>query len=145
MSRSLSSRRQWLAVLLATGALASAGAAGAQQLPPLKPGLWVVEQQHSDADGSGRWFNETHQSCTAPTEDMQRVIASLTKQGCAVSGISRAANIYAYSIDCGSKPPGIQVRRTITVDGDIAYKLEASGPRGVMERTSARRIGDCGR
>jgi hypothetical protein len=70
----------------------------ANDLPPLRFGLWKF--QHTD---DGQKSEST--KCTSPTEDMEKMNATLEKSGCRFSPVKKPWNVYTFTANCSMKMP----------------------------------------
>jgi len=132
--------RQVLALFAVLCAMPSARA---DEVPPLRQGLWEYQRT-----AGTQKFAATE--CIDPSEDLRRQHASLERMGCKMAPVLHNATTYTYTADCALKlPPGVITLSTTTVltaDSDSAYRLETrTTSQGATneESITGRRVGDC--
>ena len=116
----------------------------ADDLPLLRQGLWKFERTVA-----GKKIETT--KCASPTEDMNKLNATLEKSGCRFSPVKKSGNVYTYTADCSMKMPNgatMNSRSTsvLTVAGESSYKIEidiVTDGQASKELLVAHRVGDC--
>jgi hypothetical protein len=132
--------------LVLAGAMTFPAFSLAEEFPPLRPGLWEFVRSMNDSTGSHRQTTFTQQKCADPTADMKKMHAKLSKQGCALSPLSRNEDTYASTAVCTVFGVQMESRTLLTVKGDSDYSVVVTsiGTAGsVTEEISAARLGDC--
>ncbi len=112
-----------LAFTLATIVIAAASQlASAEDLPPLRQGLWSYSgTTYLPGDSKPRVRNV--KLCTNPTEEIQKKLKSMAAQSCKTSPIARKGNEYVYSSSCDKNGVTISTKSTLQVDSDSAYHV----------------------
>ena len=135
-------RRALWCIALA-GVLATA-AAGAEELPTLKRGMWQF-----DRSVNGREMGVITQ-CANPTADMKEQDAMLTAAGCNFAPVRQDGDKYSFDVACsiksGSTLINSKTTTVMTVSGDSAYNVRVSGTTNGQptdETVVAKRVGDC--
>jgi len=132
------------ASLLFVITLVAADLARADEPPAFRRGLWQFDRT------VGGQALQT-QSCSSPSEDMERQNALLEKGGCKSSPGKRSGDVYTFTVECMVATPGsgtVNVRSTsvMTAESDSAYNVDITttgAGTSTQERLIARRIGDC--
>ncbi len=131
-------------VLAALACVLFAAPALAQQLPPLKRGMWQF-----DRNVNGREMGVINQ-CANPTADMMEQDAMLTAAGCNFSPLRQDGNKYSFDVDCAIKSGSTQITSKttslMTVTDDSAYTVRVTGTTNgspTDESVVAKRTGDC--
>jgi hypothetical protein len=132
------------ASLLFVITLVAADLARADEPPAFRRGLWQFDRT------VGGQALQT-QSCSSPSEDMERQNAMLEKGGCKSSPGKRSGDVYTFTVECMVATPGsgtVNVRSTsvMTAESDSAYNVDITttgAGTSTQERLVARRIGDC--
>lgn len=135
--------RRALWCLALAGSLAAA-AAGAEELPVLKPGMWQF-----DRSVNGREMGVISQ-CANPTSDMKEQDAMLTAAGCNFAPVRQDGDKYSFDVVCaiksGASTINSKTTTVMTVSGDSAYTVRVTGTTNGQptdETVVAKRLGDC--
>ncbi len=138
-------------LVLAASFLVAAGHASADDLPPLRQGLWEFNRSIQGASAPADQKKLTVRKCVNPREDMKKQNAMLEKAGCKFSQMKKMGKTYSFSADCTIQDAGRSTSRSVmTVDSDSAYtvKVESESEMGGKKATTsevlaAKRVGDC--
>jgi hypothetical protein len=145
-------RRRWRGIdrqlLTGIGVLALTVAAGAQEPPPLKKGLWEFTRT---VEGTGQPKSTlSNKKCTSPADDMRQGRERGAKGGCQFSDVARTGNVYRYTATCPIQGGKITSKQILTAQSDSAYtiRIESDGVIGgqtvkTKEELVAKRLGDC--
>jgi hypothetical protein len=118
-------------------------AARADEVPPLRQGLWEYQR----SAGANK-FAATE--CIDPSEDLRRQHTVQEKMGCKLSPALRAGSTYTYTAECSVKLPSgavtFSTTSVLTAESDIAYRIEnrlTSQSGTTNESITAQRVADC--
>ena len=132
------------AVLLA--ATLAAGPAAADDWPTLRPGMWEFNRTIEKPGSPGKPQTMQTKKCMNPSDDMKKQNEMLTRGGCKLSPITRAANVYTYSATCQLQGAAGTSKSVLTVESDSAYTIRVDSDFGgepTRELLRAKRVGDC--
>ncbi len=141
---SRTAKRLLIGGTLAAGLATLATAAGAQELPSFRKGMW--EFNRTIDGGAGKTQTLTTKKCASPTDDMRKQNEMLVKAGCKFSPATKSGASYSFTSQCNIKGVSAQSKSVISVDGDSAYKVNVESQQGgqnTKELLVAKRIGDC--
>jgi hypothetical protein len=139
-------RKVRLMVGTSMGVAAFASAAGAEELPGLRSGLWEFKRTVEGASADGTAQTLVNQKCTDPTADMKKGHETLTKSGCQFSPLTKSGDTYSFTADCQIQGVHAQSHSIITVESESAYRVEVNSGQGAHARKEvlvAKRIGEC--
>jgi hypothetical protein len=118
----------------------------AQELPPLKQGMWEIKRTVDLPGAAGQAQLIENRQCTDPSANMKRQNELVAKSGCKTSPVAKEGNAYTFSVECEIQGTRMQSKSTITFAGDSEYRIDIEsqgGGRTTREVLSAHRIGDC--
>jgi hypothetical protein len=132
------------AVLAVLAPAVACGPAFADDLPPLRQGMWKFQRTVG-----GKMVETT--KCANPKEDMKKQNAILEKAGCRFSPVRKSGNVYTFTADCSMETsPGSRIHSrstsVLSVEGDRAYTVEievVTDGKSTKETLVAQRVGDC--
>jgi hypothetical protein len=137
-------RRRRALWCLALACSLAAAAAGAEELPTLKRGMWQF-----DRSVNGREMGVITQ-CANPTTDMKEQDAMLTAAGCNFAPVLQDGDKYSFDVACtiksGTNTINSKTTTVMTVSGDSAYTVRVTGTTNGQqtdETVVAKRLGDC--
>ncbi len=125
-----------------TPAAAGASAAPAK-LPAFRPGLWEYRRTVA---GDGHNKPQAMQTCSDPSEDIQRKLGELRKKGCQFSPLTQHGNRFQSSWTCPTSNGVFEIRDVITVMSASSYQNineVHDSTRTVRSTTVANRLGEC--
>jgi hypothetical protein len=141
--------RPLLALGLSFGALALAGAAGADELPLRKPGLWEMKVVKVGSNLP----SITMQHCTDATvdKDMADSVSPMVKRVCSKRDVQKTATGYATDSVCTIAGTSVTSHSDIVGDFNSAYRVIIQahldkGPDQVRDTTTqidAKWLGEC--
>jgi hypothetical protein len=135
----------YLLLCTLSGILSSAAAAGADELPVFRPGLWsfsVTVNHYGEKNPKVR----TMTRCADPGEEIRKKWQSLAVQSCKFSPLAHTGNQYSYSSACSDRGRTVSTRSVIIADQDDAYRVDSEShtqTQANREVVLARRVGDC--
>ena len=140
-----------LALALAFGVAASAGAATADDYPRLKPGLWEVSSRTSAQAKGDPPAKSTMCLDDATAREMYRFSQGMMEGMCSKFEVKHVGNRYTSEAVCKLGESRMTARSTMTLSGDSAYRIEGSSTydppfMGMKEATTtveARHAGAC--
>jgi len=132
-----------VSLALAGGLLAAPGAAGADDLPSFRQGLWEYQR----TAGANRYAAT---ECIDPGEDLRRQQTVQRKLGCTLAPTTHTGSAWTYGADCTVQLPSgfvaFSTASVLTADSDVSYQVETRTTRRgatTSETITAHRVADC--
>ena len=132
-------------VPLATAGLlaALAWAARADDIPPLRQGLWEFQR----SAGANQYAAK---ECIDPSDDLRRQHAAWERIGCKLAPPLHSGATYTYAAECSVKLPSgavsFSTTSVLTAESDVAYRIDnriTSRNGTTSESITAQRVADC--
>lgn len=136
---------RWRRVALAAAGLLSvlAWPARAEDVPPLRQGLWEFQR----TAGANQYAAK---ECIDPSDDLRRQHAAWEKIGCKLAPALHAGSTYTYAAECSVKLPSgavsFSTTSVLTAESDVAYRIDnriTSRNGTSSESITAQRVADC--